>query len=70
VLPSQVHTEVAMSQENVEVVRELFDAMFVRHDAALFDGGIPETVDPEIEIDWSNSKMPTPSEPRRAVIWR
>jgi ketosteroid isomerase-like protein len=47
-----------MSQENVEVVRELFDAVFVRDDPARFDGGIPETIDPEIEIDWSNSKMP------------
>lgn len=47
-----------MSQENVKIVSDLFDAMFVRHDSALLDGDIPETVDPEIEIDWSNSKMP------------
>jgi hypothetical protein len=47
-----------MSRENVKIVSELFDAMFVRHDSALLDGDIPETVDPEIEIDWSNSKMP------------
>lgn len=57
-LPSAAHTDAAMSQQNVEIVGELFDAMFVRHDPALLDGGIPETVDPEIEIDWSNSKMP------------
>src|SRR4051794_31922283 len=57
-LDSASASEVTMSKENVEVVSELFDAMFVRHDPALLEGGIPETIDPEVEIDWSNSKMP------------
>src|SRR5436309_4136628 len=42
-----------MSQENVEIVRQAFDAFNQRDlDAALRD------LDPEVELDWSRSRGP------------
>jgi ketosteroid isomerase-like protein len=43
-----------MSQENVEIVRKVFDHGFVRRD---FDAAL-SLIDPEAVMDWSDSRAP------------
>ena len=47
-----------MSSENVEVVRRVYDAVFVQRDVAATMGGSESLVHADAEADWSSSVGP------------